>query len=188
MAPELLSPHAYPKERPQRSATGQVFRTWETRDGFVVGIAVLDAQFAALCRALEREDLLEVERFALMSERFRHVGELYPILETEFRKWSTDEIVERARRFGAPFGPVHDFEDFLADPQVAHNRTVFEAPGPGGRSHPLPDPSRALLAQPRRPAAGAAPAGGAQRRDPARGRLLRRRDRGAARCRGDRLT
>ncbi|MCE2392786.1 MAG: CoA transferase [Proteobacteria bacterium] len=138
MAPELLSPHAFPQEKPQRSPTGQVFRTWETRDGFVVGIAVLDAQFAALCRALEREDLLEVERFARMSERFRHVGELYPILETEFRKWSTDEIVERARRFGAPFGPVHAFEDFLADPQVAHNRTVFEAPGPGG------DPARYL--------------------------------------------
>ena len=132
MAPEMLAPHAYPEQRPQRSDTAQVFRTWETRDGFVVGIAVLDAQFEALCKALEREDLLEVERFARMSQRFRHVGELYPILEAEFRKWPTREIVERARRFGAPFGPVHGFEDFLADPQVAHNRTVFEAPGTGG--------------------------------------------------------
>jgi crotonobetainyl-CoA:carnitine CoA-transferase CaiB-like acyl-CoA transferase len=39
----------------------------------------------------------------------------------------TATVLERARRFGAPVAPANNVEGFLADPQVAANRTVFEA-------------------------------------------------------------
>jgi crotonobetainyl-CoA:carnitine CoA-transferase CaiB-like acyl-CoA transferase len=129
---ESLSARSYVEQPSQASPARQMFRAWRTKDGWLSGIAVEDSQFQGLCRALEREDLLEDERFARMSERFGNVRELYAILEEEFRRWPTDEIVERVRRYGAPFGPVHDVDAFLSDPQVEHNRTVFEAPGPGG--------------------------------------------------------
>jgi len=129
---ESLSPRSYVDRPHLPGAARGMFRAWRTKDGWLAGIAVEDSQFEGLCRALEREDLLRDERFAEMRVRFRHIPELYPILEAAFLEWETAEIVERVRRFGAPFGPVHDVEAFLSDPQVEHNRTVFEAPGPGG--------------------------------------------------------
>ena len=132
MLPESLGSHAYPELPAGNSNTSQIFRTWKTRDGFIVGIAVQDSQFQGLCRAIEREDLLEDERFARMEARFQHVEEVYTILQEEFLKWDTAEIVERARHFGAPFGPVHDFEGFLSDPQTRHNGTVFEVADEAG--------------------------------------------------------
>jgi crotonobetainyl-CoA:carnitine CoA-transferase CaiB-like acyl-CoA transferase len=47
-------------------------------------------------------------------------------------EWTTRELVERAHRFGAPLGEVHDIEGFLANPQVQHNRTHFELDHPTG--------------------------------------------------------
>ena len=126
MLPESLAGHAFPERPPGGGKTDQIFRSWKTQDGHVVGIAVQDSQFEALCRALEREDLLADERFASIPSRFQHLEAMYEILEQEFLKWRSEEVVERARRLGAPFGPVHDFEGFLGDPQTLHNETVFE--------------------------------------------------------------
>ena len=126
LLPESLAGHAFPERRPGSGKTDQIFRSWKTKDGHVVGIAVQDAQFEALCRALEREDLLADERFASIPARFENLEAMYAILEQEFSKWPSEEVVERARALGAPFGPVHDFQGFLDDPQTLHNGTVFE--------------------------------------------------------------
>jgi crotonobetainyl-CoA:carnitine CoA-transferase CaiB-like acyl-CoA transferase len=53
--------------------------------------------------------------------------ELFPMLQERLRRYSTAALVERARHFGAPLAPANGIRDFLADPQVAANRTVFEA-------------------------------------------------------------
>jgi crotonobetainyl-CoA:carnitine CoA-transferase CaiB-like acyl-CoA transferase len=58
--------------------------------------------------------------------RIANMGELFPILEAELKKLTTAEVVERGRKHGAPVSPVNDLDAFLDDPQVAHNRTVFE--------------------------------------------------------------
>jgi crotonobetainyl-CoA:carnitine CoA-transferase CaiB-like acyl-CoA transferase len=64
------------------------------------------------------------------SSNASHFRDLAPELEGEIAKWPTAEFVARAREVGAPFAPVQDIEEFLADPQVAHARTVFEADDP----------------------------------------------------------
>jgi crotonobetainyl-CoA:carnitine CoA-transferase CaiB-like acyl-CoA transferase len=55
---------------------------------------------------------------------------LYALLEAELAKWTTAELVERARRFGAPLAPVNGIREFMADPQVRANRTLFEVEDP----------------------------------------------------------
>ena len=52
--------------------------------------------------------------------------EIFSTLEDELKKHTTAHIVARARQLGAPVAPVNDIDDFLADPQVVHNGTVFE--------------------------------------------------------------
>ncbi len=104
-----------------------IHRTWETADGHVVIMTVEDGQFQGLCRALEREDLIADERFGSLLMRIVNGMELLDTLSSELRKWPTAVLLERARRFGAPLAPANTVQDFLHDPQVAANRTVFEA-------------------------------------------------------------
>jgi len=102
-----------------------LFRTFSTLNGRVVGVASQDRQYEALCRALDREDLLGDTRFASIGARFANLPSFYALIEGELEKWSTDKFIERARRFGAPFAPVLDVEGFLDDAQVRHNQTVI---------------------------------------------------------------
>src|SRR5262245_46969054 len=138
LLPEQLAPHAFPEQPPAPTSASRIFRTWRTRDGFAVGIAVQDAQFRGLCRAVGREDLATDPRFATLRERFQNLPALYAELEAAIARWPTAELVQRARREGAPFAPVNDFAAFLADPQTRHNATVFEiADAAGARTRYL---------------------------------------------------
>jgi crotonobetainyl-CoA:carnitine CoA-transferase CaiB-like acyl-CoA transferase len=104
----------------------ELHRSWKTADGHVVMMIVEDSQFQGICRAVDREDLIDDPRSANIIARITNIAELFGILEQEVAKWPTAELVERARRFGAPLAPANTVEEFLADPQVAANRTVFE--------------------------------------------------------------
>jgi crotonobetainyl-CoA:carnitine CoA-transferase CaiB-like acyl-CoA transferase len=118
-------------------------RTWETADGHVVILVVEDAQFQGLCRVLDREDLIDDPRCATLLQRFVNWPELLPLLEAELKKWPTTTLVQRARLFGAPLAPANSLRDFLADPQVAGNSTVFEVDDPNaGRVRYLRNPVR----------------------------------------------
>jgi len=93
---------------------------------------VQDAQFRGLCRAVGREELSSDPRFATLRVRFQNLPALYAELEKAIAEWPTAELVERARREGAPFAPVNDFAAFLADPQTRHNATVCEVANAAG--------------------------------------------------------
>jgi len=126
-----------------------VHRTWQSADGHVVIMIVEDWQFQALCRMLGRADLIDDERFATLRVRVGKLDELYAILETEIRKWPTAVLVERARAAGAPLTAANTLRDFLGDPQVAVNQTVFEADHPtAGRVRYLRNPVRSDGMQP----------------------------------------
>jgi crotonobetainyl-CoA:carnitine CoA-transferase CaiB-like acyl-CoA transferase len=117
-------------------------RAWETSDGHVVMMIIEDHQFQAMCRAIGRDDLIDDPRCANLIQRVLHAEELFRLTAEECKKWTTAELVERARRFGAPVAPCNGLEDFLADPQVAANGTVFETPDRTGPMRLLKSPVR----------------------------------------------
>jgi crotonobetainyl-CoA:carnitine CoA-transferase CaiB-like acyl-CoA transferase len=129
---DALSYHTFPPvaEIPPDEVTRQIYRAWETKDGHVAAIPIEDHQFQALLKTLEREDLLSDPRCANLITRVQNAAEIFPLLEGEFLKWTTAEVLERARKFEAPIAPVHDLTGFLADPQVAANQTVFDTEDP----------------------------------------------------------
>jgi len=124
--PDAMMSRSYPELTSDAPGAGDVFRTFETADGHVVGIVLQDSQFQGLCEALGLDALARDERFSSMASRFVHYREFAELLEVELRKWPTRELIDRAREHGAPFAPAYDVEDFLADPQVAHNETAPE--------------------------------------------------------------
>jgi len=142
---DLMEEHTFlPKEdiiAPVKRA--DLYRTWRTADGYVALLVLEDRQFEALCRVLEREDLLADDRYQTIFGRIMSAPELFAIVEREIAKWPTADLVERARAFGAPLAQVYGVAEFLADPQVAANRTVLEVEhAEAGRMRLLSSPVR----------------------------------------------
>ncbi len=116
----LTFPDASPPDFPN------IHRTWRTADGYVVMMIVEDSQFTGICRALERDDLIEDPRCANLMQRLIHAAELFDIIEQELTKWTTADFLRRAQAHGAPVANANSIDDFLVDPQVAHNGTIIE--------------------------------------------------------------
>jgi crotonobetainyl-CoA:carnitine CoA-transferase CaiB-like acyl-CoA transferase len=125
--PDTLAVRTFPDDDSQVPFDlSEIHRTWKTADGYVVMMIVEDRQFHAICRALDRDDMIDDPRCGNLVQRIANARELFAMLEQEIAKWSTADLVERARQQGAPLAPVHDLDDFLADPQVRANQTVVE--------------------------------------------------------------
>jgi crotonobetainyl-CoA:carnitine CoA-transferase CaiB-like acyl-CoA transferase len=143
MLPDVMLGECFVPSEEVALKLSEIHRTWRTADGWVVLLIIEDRQFQGLCRALGREDLADDPRCTNIVLRIVHARELFAILEEEIAKWPTADLLERARRFGAPVAPVNDVQTFLADPQVAENRTVFELDDPqAGRMRLFRNPVR----------------------------------------------
>jgi crotonobetainyl-CoA:carnitine CoA-transferase CaiB-like acyl-CoA transferase len=129
--PDAYAPQTFGGPPVPRAGDG-VYRAWKTKDGHVAMLIIEDRQYASMCRAIDREDLIEEEAFATLPARLANGPDLLALLEVEIAEWSTAELVARARRFGAPLGEVHDIDGFLENPQVKHNRTHFKLAHPTG--------------------------------------------------------
>ena len=118
-----------PNEMPDAQPLA-VLRTYETTDGYVVGMALQDNHFKGLCEALECTELLEREGMRNVGERITNFAPWLDAIEAEIKKWPTDELLERFKANGVPFGKVKTIREFAEDPQAKHNRTIFDAEHP----------------------------------------------------------
>ena len=107
-----------------------VLRTFETRDGFVVGMALQDNHFTNLCTALECTELLEREGMRNVGERIGDFGPWLDAIGEVMKRFTTSELLSRLDAVGVPFGPVKTVREFAEDPQAKHNRTIFDADHP----------------------------------------------------------
>lgn len=125
MLPDIFQDRTY-ADAPEPAPAPDIHRTWATQDGHVVMMIIEDHQFHAMCKALDREELIDDPRCANLVARFMNADTLFAELESELLKWTTREIVERARKFGAPVAPANSIPDMMEDPQARHSRVVFE--------------------------------------------------------------
>ncbi|HEX6989532.1 MAG TPA: CoA transferase [Bacillota bacterium] len=107
------------------------YQAFPTRDGHVIVGGANQANWERICRALERPDLVDDERFRTPADRMRNREELVALLEEIFRARTTGEWLERLAREGVPSGPVYDLAQVYADPHVEAREMVVS------RSHPV---------------------------------------------------
>jgi crotonobetainyl-CoA:carnitine CoA-transferase CaiB-like acyl-CoA transferase len=111
-----------------------------TKDGHIASMAISDRQFPLLCRALGTERWLDDPRFATMADRERNMGALSPLMDEEFSRYSTDELVDRLHQMDVPCAATTPVADVHLDPQVVHNANLVEHDRPwiGPVREPLP--------------------------------------------------
>ena len=116
-----------PRRMPQSAHPSMVpFQNFPTADGWIVVAAPKQNLWRALCRALDRPDLVDDPRFVDFAARDRHRDALMPLLNDIFRARPSDEWLARLRAAGVPCGPVNDVASALADPQARARGAVVE--------------------------------------------------------------
>ena len=103
------------------------YGTFTCKDGRDIQIASFnDKFFRNICRAIEREDLTTDPRFETIDGRLEREPELNDIIQAEFAKNNTAEMMRRLTEADVMAAPVNTFPETFADPQVQHNRMAVE--------------------------------------------------------------
>ena len=110
------------------------YQALRASDGWFTVGANNDKLFEALCRVLERPDLLEDQRFAGARERMRHRDALIPLLEKTTAQAPRAHWLSRLDTAGVPAGSINTYPEALSDPQTLAREMVVDLvhPGAGG--------------------------------------------------------
>jgi crotonobetainyl-CoA:carnitine CoA-transferase CaiB-like acyl-CoA transferase len=97
-----------------------------TQDRYITAAALSDDEWAGMCRALNREELIDDPRFKTARDRSINAVERRTITSTELEKWRADEILPRLLANDVPSAPVVSRFELLQDVQVRENHILEE--------------------------------------------------------------
>src|SRR5579862_1095467 len=97
-----------------------------TQDRYITAAALSDDEWAGICRALNRQDLIDDPRFKTARDRSINAVERRTITSTELEKWRADEILPRLLTNDVPCAPVRSRFELLQDDQVLENDILQE--------------------------------------------------------------
>jgi crotonobetainyl-CoA:carnitine CoA-transferase CaiB-like acyl-CoA transferase len=109
---------------------------FQTADGYITCGAVSDSEWEGLCRALERPDWLQDERFKTPAGRVRYADARLELAAEVLKMRSSAEWLTRLDAHQVPCAPILTRDELLTDPQVAANHMIIEA------THPSAGPMR----------------------------------------------
>jgi succinate--hydroxymethylglutarate CoA-transferase len=102
------------------------YQVMPTKNSFVMIGAGNDGQFAKLCKAINREDLLQDTRFTTNGDRVKHRVELIKYLEDRLTEEDTEHWLEKLNGAGFPFAPINNIEQTFHHPQVLARGMIQE--------------------------------------------------------------
>ena len=119
------------------------YQAFPTADGYVVVAAASQRLWERLCLALDREELLDDDRFETNEDRVENREELDKILESATRSYDTAELAALLDEAGVPASPVRDMAEVFDNEQVqaremvasVDHPTVGEVNAPGSPMH-----------------------------------------------------
>ncbi|UXJ50225.1 CaiB/BaiF CoA transferase family protein [Pseudomonas citronellolis] len=90
-------------------------RPYATLDGYICLLAVNDEQWRRVLTAIGRPELLEDPRFCRMTERMRHINELYSILGEAISKRTSAYWEKAFADADVPHGQVRELNELMQD-------------------------------------------------------------------------
>lgn len=120
--------------------SGSMDLIYPTRDGHITAGVISDKEWVGMCRAIEREDLIDDERFSTARARGRNAQIRKEITRAEIAKWPSEEILARLNANDVPNAPLLrrtqllDNEQIVASDSIA--RTEYEGFGEVRQARP----------------------------------------------------
>ncbi|MFQ5477233.1 MAG: CaiB/BaiF CoA transferase family protein [Candidatus Binatia bacterium] len=118
---------------------GTIYNVVETADGFMTVAALSDEEWAAACRAMEREDLVADPRFASIFDRLVNMAELRAILGEISPARTTEQWCRRFEDYDVAHAPI------LAPDEVPDHAQVRASASLVDTEHPVAGPMREPL-------------------------------------------
>lgn len=112
------------------------YRTFDALDGTLVVAVGNDGQFQALCRAIERGDLLEDPRFIKNADRVRNRDVLEAELQRTIGQWHRAALIEKLDAAKVPAGPVNSIDQVFQDPFAEARKVVHTFTREDGQAIP----------------------------------------------------
>ena len=121
------------KERGRQAASP----LYHARDG-QVGVALRQQGWGATCEMMGQPELEEDPRFATMSSRREHQGELDQIISAWMADKGKEDLYHDAQQRGMAWGYICDAEDLVGSPQYQHREyfTQLDHPVAGTLTYP----------------------------------------------------
>lgn len=119
-----------------------IFGPVATRDGYVNLSVASERTFQAMAAAAGRQDWLTDLRFEKYQNRRLNWGQLMDELEEWSSRLPTEEVQAAFDRHGVPSSPYRTVAEAMADPQLAHRRSLQEVHDKGGTFLALNPPFR----------------------------------------------
>ena len=92
--------------------------TFQTKDGYMSMNARRQNQFAALCKLIKREDMIDDPRYATVQARFKNEKDVMDIVIAAMRERPTVAWTKLLTDADILNAPVNTYEDFYKDPHV----------------------------------------------------------------------
>ncbi len=135
--------------------SGSMDLIYATRDGYITAGVISDKEWVGMCRAIDREDLVDDERFSTARARGRNTQIRKEITREEISKWPSKEILARLNENDVPNAPLLRRTELLDNEQIVASdsiaRTEYEGYGEVRQARPAARFSRT-------PSAGRGPA------------------------------
>lgn len=113
------------------------YNTFRTRDGHIIIACIGDAFYERFVKVVPHPELLRTE-YQKQPARYVDREKIDAIINAELGTNTSAYWLERLREARIPCGPVNDFAQALADPQIRARDMVVEVPLPGGTRVPMP--------------------------------------------------
>ena len=107
-----------------RTLQGTQDLIYKAQDRYITAGAVSDAEWKGMCKALNREDLIDDERFASPAGRVTNAQIRKQITGEEISKWKGSEILRRLQEEGVPSAPLLDRMELLDNEQILANESI----------------------------------------------------------------
>ncbi len=108
-----------------RKLQGSQDLIYKAQDRYITAGAVSDAEWKGMCRALNRDDLIEDVRFASPAGRVSNAQERKEITGQEISKWNSEEILARFKTEGVPSAPLLDRMELMDNEQIIENESIL---------------------------------------------------------------
>ncbi|MFT7598820.1 MAG: crotonobetainyl-CoA:carnitine CoA-transferase CaiB-like acyl-CoA transferase [Acidimicrobiales bacterium] len=141
--PEAMWNHTYLDHETDTPDLSTICNLFPTTDGWAMIYPLgTDAQWRAMCDALDRPDLASDPRFTALHGRIKNGDAINEELKRETVKFTTADLVRLVDEADVPAAPVNTREEMIADPHVQHRGIVEESVHPtAGRIRSVRSPA-----------------------------------------------
>jgi formyl-CoA transferase len=117
-----------PRRRGNDHPTIVPYQTFEAADGWVNLAVGNDELWRRFCKAAERPDLVEDERYAKAADRVRNRVELVPLVEAIVRERTRDDWMARLEAAGVPSGAIRTVGEVCESDLLKARGMIAEMP------------------------------------------------------------